>query len=186
MCKEGDINKRESNNQKVIIFNSEDQYIRRLLSKAGWIINNNHRSHFYHLKWVFKPDSIDYHNLKAGQFVNHIRNSHELTAKNYLNKNLKSYLSSWTSLPSCYPKCYDFAISSEKHDFYAQFKKEVMMILLRNIYEYFLSIKISKIEALTMFYINLLNDDGSYKTEDKGCSELRSNYCVNQRKLFVK
>jgi hypothetical protein len=92
----------------VFIFDSEDEYVRRGLLGAGWVQNYDNRSSFYHLKWVFKPDVID-HSLKQGQFANHIKNSHELTAKNYLNKNLKSYFASWTSLYSFYPKCFDLA-----------------------------------------------------------------------------
>ncbi len=79
--------------------------------KAGWIQNHDNRSQFYNLKWVFKPDSIDYHNIKPNQTVNHVQNSHELTAKNYLNKNLKSHISQWTSLNTFYPKSYDLGRS---------------------------------------------------------------------------
>lgn len=53
---------------------------------------------------------------------------------------------------NCYPKCYDFSIASEKQEFYSQFKKEVMMILLRNVYGYFLSMKTLKVETMTCFY----------------------------------
>jgi hypothetical protein len=99
----------DGNNNKVFIFDSEDEYIRRGLLKVGWAQNYDNRSSFYRLKWVFKPDIIDYHSLKKGQLVNHVKNSHELTAKNYLNKNLKSYLSSCTSLYTFYPKSFDLA-----------------------------------------------------------------------------
>jgi hypothetical protein len=126
-----------------------------MLAKAGWIHNHDHRSNFYHLKWVFKPDAIDY-NLKPTQFVNHVKNSHELTSKHYLNKNLKAYLSSWPALYSRYPHSYDFAKPSEKQEFYAHFKKEIMMVLLQNIYEYLVKMRPLKVETLTRFYRSLL------------------------------
>lgn len=129
--------------------------------QAGWISNHDHRSHFYHLKWVFKPDAIDY-NLRADQFVNHVKNSHELTSKHYLNKNLKAYLSSWPTLYSIYPHSYDFAKPAEKQDFYAHFKKEIMMNLLQNIYEYMLSSRPEKVQAFTRFYSSQIGENGNY------------------------
>jgi hypothetical protein len=165
----------------VFIFNSEDNYIKRLLGRAGWIHNHDHRSHFYHLKWVFKPDAIDY-NLKPAQFVNHVKNSHELTAKHYLNKNLKAALSAWPALYSLYPPSYDFAKPAEKQDFYAHFKRELMMTLLQNAYDHLLAARPAHVHALTRLYQALLQDDGTYGAGDcGGGSPLRSKPCGRQR-----
>jgi hypothetical protein len=99
---------------RVLVFNSEDKYIKYVLLQNNWVVNPDTRSHFYNLKWVFKPIPQDYNNLTEKQYLNHIKNSHELTAKNYLNKNLKLYLPQWPTLHKNYPKCFDFSKSEEK------------------------------------------------------------------------
>lgn len=43
-----------------------------------------------------------------------------------------------------------------------------MMILLRNVYGYFLSMKTLKVETLTCYYFSQLNQDGSYNLNKKG------------------
>jgi hypothetical protein len=56
--------KNSDEKSRIFIFNSEDKYIRRLLYSKQWITNPDFKSKFYHLKWVFKPNSEDYHWIK--------------------------------------------------------------------------------------------------------------------------
>ncbi len=105
------------------MFDSEDRYIRRLLLGLNWVVNPDTRSEFYHLKWVFRPMAEDYNRLQVGQFLNHIKNSHELTSKNYLNKNLRLALPQWSSLYKNYPKCFDISQSVEKQNFFEEYTK---------------------------------------------------------------
>jgi hypothetical protein len=98
----------------VLIFNSEDRYIRRLLLQQNWVINPDLRSKYYHLKWIFKPLLEDYNVLSDGQYINHIKNSHELTSKNYLDKNLRHYRDQWLEVYKHYPKCYDMSKKAQR------------------------------------------------------------------------
>lgn len=67
---------RGSSISKILSFNSEDKYIQRYLLQKGWVVNHDFRAKYFHLKWVFKPNTEDYHDIKEGQFINHIKNSH--------------------------------------------------------------------------------------------------------------
>ena len=120
--------------RKVLIFNSEDKYIARHLLGLGWVINPDLRSEFFHLRWVFKPNAAHYNRLKEGQFMNHVKNSEAITAKNMLHQNMTNYRSNWAGMNSHYPPTYDTAIISEKEDFIEEFVRDGMLGLLRRLY----------------------------------------------------
>lgn len=98
----------------MLIFNSEDRYIRSILVGREWVVNPDLRSRYYHLKWVFKPLLEDYNNLGEGQYVNHIKNSHELTSKNCLNRNLNQHRHLWLDTDRRYPRCFDLSKQPER------------------------------------------------------------------------
>lgn len=60
----------------ILVFNSEDKYIRNILVQNNWVINPDVRSKYYNLRWVFKPLPQNYNDLRPQQFINHIKNSH--------------------------------------------------------------------------------------------------------------
>jgi len=59
----------------VFIFNSQDEYIRRILLSWGWSENKVFDSPFFNLKWTYKDTPKDYSVLVPGQVVNHFRNN---------------------------------------------------------------------------------------------------------------
>ena len=89
----------------------------------NWVVNPDVRSGFYHLKWVFRPMAEDYNKLQQGQYLNHIKNSHELTSKNYLNRNLRLALPQWSGQHGSYPMCFDLSHSAEKQQFFEEYTK---------------------------------------------------------------
>lgn len=159
---------------KILVFNSEDKYIRHILLQNAWVINPDTRSGYFNLKWIFKPIPQDYNNLAPRQYINHIKNSHELTSKNYLNKNLKNYLPCWPSLQQHYPKCYDLSKNEDKHEFASEYTSQYMFLLLRKLYGYLARQKPYQTEDYTNIYRNLLQKDGSYDIDSKYISQMRS------------
>ena len=74
---------------KLFIINSQDDYIRRALTRLGWIENKNHLSNAFHLKWTFSDTEADYKTLKPGQMFNHFPNNRDLTTKSGLCNRLR-------------------------------------------------------------------------------------------------
>ena len=62
-------------NKKVFIWNSEDDYIKKILLSWGWVQNTTQESPFFHIKWTYTP-SFSEHRIVEPQFCNHFRNSH--------------------------------------------------------------------------------------------------------------
>lgn len=74
---------------KVFIFNSQDDYIKRVLMHWGWVENKIIDSPFYHLKWIYIDTPNDHKNV-LGQIFNHFKNNQEMTSKGGLIKNMRN------------------------------------------------------------------------------------------------
>ena len=75
--------------------------MQRILANWGWVQNEVSNSPFYHLKWTYLPTPDE--RVGEGQLLNHFKNSHEITSKSYLTKNLKNSSSTYgpsTTTPS--------------------------------------------------------------------------------------
>lgn len=92
----------------IFIFNSQDEYIRRILLYWGWSENRIFDSPFFNLKWSYKDLNADYSKLVPGQILNHFKNNQELTSKGRLLVNLRN--NEYTTNMShevYFPRCYD-------------------------------------------------------------------------------
>lgn len=105
--------------------------MQRILADWGWVQNEVSDSPFYHLKWTYLPTPDE--RVGEGQLLNHFKNSHQLTSKSYLTKNLKNSSSAYGPL-DYYPKCFDIGNAVEFEDFVAEYEKNVMRILLEKVY----------------------------------------------------
>lgn len=101
----------------VFIFNSQDEYIRRILLHWGWSENKVLDSPFFNLKWSYKDTPRDYSTLVPGQLVNHFRSNQEMTSKGRLAINLRN--SGGLDLPhnSYFPKCFDLGNPADQCEF---------------------------------------------------------------------
>lgn len=87
-------------------------------------MNPSDASKYFTLKWNYLPNSADYL-LQAGQLYNHMKNSHELTSKSYLSKNLRN--AQIPHLDTFFPKCFDLSIASERCELAEEYTYGFMM-----------------------------------------------------------
>lgn len=70
------------------------------------------------------------------QMINHFKNSHEITSKSYLTKNLKNSQFVYGCTDGYYPKCFDIGNANECEEFIHEYEKNVMSILLKKVYNH--------------------------------------------------
>lgn len=82
------------------------------------------------------PSLVDI-KISDKQFMNHFKNSHEITSKSYLTKNLKNNQGCYGKMEKYYPKCFDIGNEVEWVEFLDEYRHNVMLILLKKIHSYF-------------------------------------------------
>ena len=103
-----------SQNVKIFVFESKDEWMRRVLVDRGWIQNTNTSSKVFHLHWsnkLYKQALLD------GQIINHYSNCYNLTTKGGLQSMLRKY-----NLSYLQPVTFD--LSTQKNQFISYFLKQ--------------------------------------------------------------
>ena len=118
---------------RVFLFNSQDDYIRRILTHWGWVENKILDSPFYHLKWTY-IDTVNDHKTVQGQILNHFKNNQELTSKGGLMKNMRNYAGFDLKLEEFVPRSYDLGNPSDCDCFYFEYERATMMAILKKHY----------------------------------------------------
>ena len=93
-------------------------------------------------------------------------------------------MSQWPKLENCYPKCYDLSKKSDRQDFREQYILQFMTSLLRKLYNYCRENKPYEVHKYSTKYKNILEEDGTYCTDDKYFSSLRSTFTFISRKTI--
>jgi hypothetical protein len=102
----------------VFIFNSQDQYIYRILQYWGWSQNNVNDSPLFNLKWTYNDSPADYNRLTSGQILNHFKNNQQMTSKGCLTVNLKQRKNiSNVPVSNYFPKCFDLGNPTDQTEF---------------------------------------------------------------------
>ena len=123
---------------KIFVFNSQDDYIKRILVHWGWVENRILDSPFYHLKWTYMDANADHRTIN-GQILNHFKNNQELTSKGGLMKNMKNYVGFDLKVDEFLPRSYDLASPTDCDNFYLEHEKTTLMIVLKKHYQLVIS-----------------------------------------------